>query len=217
MQLRRFFLLTVGAILLAAFAASRAEADGLPKHAAAPPVKLLYRCENNYSDDELAAIIANGDDGYEPDDCPLLAHTLTGPMLLNFCQPGDEDWIKFQARANVIYQIRAEPPSNYPTEPRLALFDTDGSTLLAQNDHSFNNDAEIWWWNSSAERTVYVRAIELGGRHDCGNSAYTLTLHSFADNPYPPATPPPTSTPTPTPTLTPPPTDTPTATPTPGG
>ncbi|MBI3536052.1 MAG: hypothetical protein HY070_00585, partial [Chloroflexi bacterium] len=39
------------------------------------------RCANDYSDDELADLIAQGEDGYEPDDCPLLANPLTGPML----------------------------------------------------------------------------------------------------------------------------------------
>lgn len=183
--------------------------------------KLLHRCENNYSDDELADTIANGEDGYEPDDCPLLAHTLTGPMLLNFCQPGDEDWVKFKAKANNLYQIRAEPQWNYPTEPHLELFEGDGGTLIAQNDQSFGNTAEIWWWNAGTEQIVYVRATELRGRHDCGNGASTLTLHTFTENPYPPATVQPTSTLTPTPTspstVTPLPTETPSATPTPDG
>jgi hypothetical protein len=142
---------------------------------------LLRRCENNYDDDEIAAIIANGDDGYEPDDCPLLAHTLTGPMGLNFCQPGDEDWVLFHARANVVYQIRAATNSNYPTEPHLDLLERDGGSLLAANDHSFGNNAEIWWWNGGGDRIVYIRATEVAGRHDCGNSAYTLTLHAYPD------------------------------------
>lgn len=167
----------------------------------------LHRCANDYEDQEIADMQANGEDGYEPDDCPLLAHTLTGPMGFNFCQPGDEDWAKFKARANMLYQIRAEPSWNYPTEPHLELFD-DG-TLIAQNDHYFGNDAEVWWWNAGAERMVYIRITELRGRADCGNSAYTLSLHAFADNPYPQAmatstdTVVPTQTPTATPTVTP--------------
>jgi hypothetical protein len=159
----------------------------------------LRRCENNYDDDELAAMREDGEDAYEPDDCPLLAHVLTGPMLLNFCQPGDADWVKFKAEPNLLYQLRASPPWNYPTEPRLELY-VDG-VLVAANDHYFDRDAEIWWWNSFATRMVDVRIFEFAGRHDCGNSAYTLTLNSFSDNPYP-TTPVPTSTPTPTATLT---------------
>ena len=174
----RFFFLAIPVLALFAFAANSAAADtASTPHAAAD--HSLRRCENNYDDDELAAIIANGDDGYEPDDCQLLAHTLTGPMGLNFCLPGDEDWVLFHAKAYAVYQIRAETNSNYPTEPHLDLLEADGSTLLAANDHSFGNDAEIWWWNSGGDRSVYVRATELSGRHDCGNSAYTLSLHVY--------------------------------------
>lgn len=190
---------------------------------------LLRRCENNYDDEELADMQSNGEDGYEPDDCPLLAHVLTGPMLLNFCQPGDEDWVKFKAKLDTVYQIRAEPPWNYPTEPHLDLYADD--ILTAQNDHYFNNNAEIWWWNTGGERWVYLRATEVGGRHDCGNSAYTLTLHAFQGNSFAPAPATPTMIPTPmaiftptttltetiTPTIIPTETLTPTVTPTPGG
>jgi hypothetical protein len=202
MKLRWFFFLGVATILLAAITANRAEADTATRNPPWAPAKLLRRCEKNYTDDEIADMVANGEDGYEPDDCPFLAHVLTGPMLLNFCQPGDEDWIIFMARANMIYQIRAEPQSNYPTEPHLDLFEGDGRSLIAQNDHYFGNNAEVWWWNTNAERFIYIRATELRGRHDCGNSAYTLSLHSFTENPYPQATVQPSSTPALTPTIT---------------
>lgn len=162
--------------------------------------RMLYRCDTNYSDEELAAIQENGDDGYEPDDCPLLAHVITGPMLLNFCQPGDEDWVKFKAEPNTIYQLRAEPPSNYPTEPHLELY--IDNNLVAQNDHYFNSNAEIWWWNSDTERFIYARVTELRGRHDCGNSSYTLSLHAFPGNSYTPPASTPTLIPSPTLTLT---------------
>jgi hypothetical protein len=181
MKLRLLFWLGIAALGVLAFSAGGAEARTTSTPPRPAVAHLLRRCENNYDDDELAAIIANGDDGYEPDDCQLLAHTLTGPMGLNFCQPGDEDWVLFRAKANVVYQIRAETNSNYPTEPHLDLLEADGSTLVAANDHSFGNDAEIWWWNSGGDRTVYLRATEVAGRYDCGNSAYTLTLHAYPD------------------------------------
>ncbi len=142
---------------------------------------LLRRCEQNYDEEEIAEMQANGEDGYEPDDCPLLAASLTGPMLHNFCQLGDEDWVKFTVQPGVIYQIKAEAPLNYPTEPHLELF--DNGAVIAQNDHYFGNDAEIWWWNDGPGRTVYVRATELRGRAECGNSEYTLSLHAFTDKP----------------------------------
>jgi hypothetical protein len=202
MKLRWLALFALISILfeLTAFGVSANSTD----HTASTAPKLLRRCENNYDDEELQAIIDNGDDGYEPDDCPLLAHTLTGPMLLNFCLPGDEDWIKFKAQPNLLYQLRAAPQGNYPTEPKIELY-VDG-VLTAQNDHYFGNNAEVWWWNSAEPRIVYARIYEIAGRHDCGNSAYTLTLQAFQDNPYPPTATPTliiTATSTITPTATP--------------
>jgi len=180
MKTRLFIWLSLVALLAIALTAPGAAANATTMTAQAAP-ELLRRCANDYSQEEIDAMLANGEDGYEPDDCALLAPTLTGPMLRNFCQLDDEDWVKFTARANTIYQIRAAAPSNYPTEPRLDLID-DGN-VVAQNDQYFGNDAEIWWWNIGAERTVYVRVTELRGRADCGNSEYTLSLKAFKDKP----------------------------------
>lgn len=212
MRVRWFIMLGVITMSFFALTATLASANTIHTPAQSPS-DLLRRCENNYDDEELAAMQENGEDGYEPDDCPLLAHVLTGPMLLNFCQGGDEDWVRFKAKSDTVYQIRAEPPWNYPTEPHLDLYADE--VLTAQNDHYFNNNAEVWWWNTGSERWVYVRATELGGRHDCGNSAYTLTLHAFQGSSFAPVPATPTLTFTPTPIFTD--TLTPTVTPTPGG
>jgi hypothetical protein len=178
----RWLGLVVGILFLLTLTALSVSANSIQPTQSQVPSS-LRRCENNYDDDELQEIRDNGDDAYEPDDCPMLAHVLTGPMLLNFCLPGDEDWIKFNAQPKLLYQIRAAAPWNYPTEPRIELY-VDGM-LVAANDHYFNNEAEVWWWNSATARVVYLRIFEFAGRHDCGNSAYTLTLNSFNDNPYP--------------------------------
>ena len=205
MKLRWWLGLSVTAFLLAivAFTVTNVSADLSAPNSQTATAKLLRRCETNYDDDEIQAMRDDGEDLYEPDDCPLLAHVLTGPMALNFCQGGDEDWVKFRARGGLIYQIRAEPRWNYPTEPHLDLYDV-GMNLIKQNDHYFDRNAEIWWWNNGGDQWVYVRATELRGRHDCGNDSYTLTLDAFTENPYPatPVTPIITATMTPTATVT---------------
>jgi hypothetical protein len=171
MKVRWFVLFGIISTIFILLSTTSASAN--TTHTTTPTISpQLRRCENNYDDEELADMQTNGEDGYEPDDCPLLAHVLTGPMLLNFCQLDDQDWVKFKAKPDTVYQIRAEPPWNYPTEPHLDLFLDD--VLTAQNNHYFNNNAEIWWWNTGNERWVYVRATELRGRHDCGNNARVL-------------------------------------------
>ncbi|HEX9076611.1 MAG TPA: hypothetical protein VF932_12575, partial [Anaerolineae bacterium] len=166
MKVRWIVGLVAAALLFAVLAATTVTANPASPFSSPASGPRLHRCANDYEDQEIADMQANGEDGYEPDDCPLLAHTLTGPMGLNFCQPGDEDWARFKARANMLYQIRAEPSWNYPTEPHLELYD-DGS-LIAQNDHYFANNAEVWWWNAGAERMIYIRVTEVRGRADCG-------------------------------------------------
>jgi hypothetical protein len=185
MKTRLVLLFSVAVLSILAIGVTAAAAKTKPTAGAQAPLLMLYRCATDYSDDELATIQANNEDGYEPDDCPLLAHKLTGPERHTFCQPGDEDWDKIQAKQNLIYQITAAPQPNYPTEPHLDLYEEDG-TLIKQNDHYFGNNAEIWWWNTGPDRTVYIRATEARGRADCGNTVYTLSVHSFTENPYPP-------------------------------
>lgn len=170
-----------GAVTILVVACSAAVAAAHPGGTGSFAPASLRRCEDNYSQEEIDALIASGEDGYEPDDCAPLAPTLTGPMLHNFCQPGDEDWVKFIAKPNVIYQIKAESPANYPTQPHLDLL--DGGSVIAQNDHYSGSAAEIWWWNAEAERTMYVRVTEMHARADCGNDEYTLSVKAFKDKP----------------------------------
>ncbi|MBI3913648.1 MAG: hypothetical protein HY327_05615 [Chloroflexi bacterium] len=139
------------------------------------------RCANDYSDEEIIAI-RDAEDGYEPDDCMMLASPLTGPELHFFCASDDEDWAKFTAQPNLIYEISATPRFNYPTAPRLELIEADGARI-AQNDHYFGNDAAIWFWDAGAARTVYLRVTEMNYRAECGNDEYTLRLRVFYEKP----------------------------------
>ena len=121
------------------------------------------------------------EDAYEPDDSPERAHTITTPQWHNFCTPTDQDWVKFTARGGWVYHIKADTPSNFPTEPRIELY-VNGN-LVAANDHYFGNIAEIWWWNNSGDQTAYVRVTELRGRAEGGNSQYTISVEEFKDKP----------------------------------
>ncbi len=116
------------------------------------------------------------EDGYEPDNDFSQAHTITAAELHNFCGPKEEDWVKFQAAAGQTYHIKADPPSNFQTEPHLELY--NNWKVVAQNDHYFGNIAEIWWFNNGADTTAYVRVTELKGRADCGSSTYTLSVQA---------------------------------------
>ncbi|MBI4790978.1 MAG: hypothetical protein HY782_28445 [Chloroflexi bacterium] len=181
MKLRVRLVLGAIAILFSSFPIRGVTASSVQPPASSDAASPIRRCANDYAEEEIAEMVANGEDSYEPDDCLLLAHPLTGPMLFNFCQLGDEDWAKFPVRSGVIYQINTTTPSNYPTEPKLELYD-DGR-LIALNDHYFGKDAELWFWNDGPDRTLHVRASELRGRAECGNSEYTLWLKAYGERP----------------------------------
>lgn len=115
-------------------------------------------------------------DGYEPDDIKANASSTTGPEGHTFYSEKhgwDQDWSKVTALANWTYQIRAR--SNQPfdiTHPVLRLYDTDGN-LLAENEmDKWGRGAEIWWWNSGAEQTIYIQITEKNGNYGCRH--YTL-------------------------------------------
>ncbi len=177
----RWLGLVLVSLVVSAGVAERVAAQSpILTHPRAPTLD-TRRCASDYSEEEIVAIRA-GEDGYEPDDCMLLANLLTGPQLHFFCAPADEDWAKFVARSGIIYQITAAPRANYATQPRLELMEADRAPI-AQNDHFFENDAGIWWWNDGGERVVYVRVAEIANRAECGNDEYTLTLRAFTEKP----------------------------------
>ena len=105
-----------------------------------------------------------------------MAHSITGKELHNFCGAKEEDWGRFTATAGQTYHIKADPPSNFPTEPHLELY-VNGNRV-AQNDHYFGNIAEIWWWNNGPDTVAHVRVTEVKGRADCGSSTYTLSVEA---------------------------------------
>ncbi len=177
----RWAILPIVFVVAAFLSTAHVAAGPIAQRQSSAPAAIAHRCEKDYDQPELDALIADGEDGYEPDDCPLLSHTLTGPEKHNFCLPGDEDWVRFKAKPNLIYEIATSSPENYPTEPHLELIE-DG-VVIDQNDHYFGNNAAIWLWNGETERTLYVRVIELAGRAECGNNEYTLSLHSFTERP----------------------------------
>lgn len=69
-------------------------------------------------------------DGYENDDVKQRASSITGPEGRTFFSERhgwDQDWGKFNAKANWTYQIRARSPQPLDiTHPILRLYDADG-------------------------------------------------------------------------------------------
>lgn len=126
----------------------------------------------------IGLVVQSCIDGYEEDNSKTTANSLTGPEAHTFYSQKrgwDQDWSKFTAKANWIYQIRAR--SNQPfgiTHPLMRVYDENGR-LLAENDmDKWGHGAEVWWWNSGVQATVYIQMTEKDGQYGCRH--YTLTL-----------------------------------------
>ena len=103
-------------------------------------------------------------DIYEPDD------DFTQAKLFNvgtrqahqFCDDVT-DWVKFTARSNTVYTMTTDSWGQR-ADTFLALFDTDGQTLLATND---NYEVTIYSsriaWKAPADGTYYVRITNQNG------------------------------------------------------
>lgn len=121
-------------------------------------------------------------DGYEPNDQPSAASSLTGPEAHTFYSEKkgwDQDWATFDADATWTYQVKAR--SGQPLallQPTLKLFDRNGNLLAENQLDRWGRGAEIWWWNAESNQTVSILVEEATGRAGCLH--YELTLQPYS-------------------------------------
>ncbi len=137
-------------------------------------------------------------DGYEPDDGYERASPLSTDgtsQLHNFTPAGDEDWVKFSATAGdyALQTSNLEPGCDTIME----LYDTDGTTLLAESDDfAFGLGSRILY-TIPAAGTYYARVRNYHPSRFGTNMQYELL--AVKGTPPPAPTPPPLATPTPPP------------------
>lgn len=136
------------------------------------------------------------EDAYEPDNSITEAKTITGPEERRFFKSSgkedkypwgpeniDQDWVKFEAKADWVYQIRAARIGHFSScDPYLRLYDSEGN-LLAENDNYWGKDAEIWWWNQGPGQILYVQATEANDKADC-NLFYELSVTPWSPDEF---------------------------------
>lgn len=121
-------------------------------------------------------------DGYEPDDTASNVGTMTGPERHTFyseTEGWDQDWTKFEAKANWTYQIKAR--SSQPlsiTQPVLRLYDASGMLIAENKLDKWGRGAELWWWNAGDDQAMYIQATEASGYYGCRH--YTLMLYPWS-------------------------------------
>jgi hypothetical protein len=102
-------------------------------------------------------------DAYEPDDTFSQARVIVlndeTPQHHNFHKAADQDWVKFYGMAGETYTVKAADPGER-CDIVLALYDSDGKTLLKSRDDGKEGQNEILEWICAKNSVLYVKASQ---------------------------------------------------------
>ncbi|MCD6360850.1 MAG: DVUA0089 family protein, partial [Armatimonadetes bacterium] len=119
----------------------------------------------------LTAALADVD-SYEPDNSPLVASPITGdgtPQTHTIDPEGDRDWVKFDAQAGDRAEIETTPTASDPVRDTVIyLYDTDGETLLREDDDGGEALYSRLTYVLPAAGTYYVKVTSYQGNYAGG-------------------------------------------------
>jgi hypothetical protein len=130
------------------------------------------------------------EDAYEPDGVPENASLILindpNPQHHSFCPQGDADWVRFYARAGKEYTIQT---SNLGpgVDTFMFLFDSDMTTILAQNDDGGNGLASRIDFFPQRDGWYYAQ-VKNAGDLGAPYMTYDLSLSVVPGVPQPPGT-----------------------------
>jgi hypothetical protein len=99
----------------------------------------------------------------------------------NFDQPGDQDWIKFSARAGETYTLSTFDLGT-STDTYLYLYKADGSTLLASNDDYAGSLASQVEWTAPAAGKYYALVRHWNPNAGGCGTGYSFAIFTVIDN-----------------------------------
>jgi hypothetical protein len=129
-------------------------------------------------------------DYWEPDNEPAQASTITvgapGAQTGHTIHvPGDVDWIRFTAQPGRYYRIETydlqDDPGNlnpdyHGMDTVLTLFDSDGATMLDEDDNSGEGRGSLVELFNDVQRTLYLRVAHRDGTPAVGTGTYSLRV-----------------------------------------
>jgi hypothetical protein len=131
---------------------------------------LSFTTETRWDDFLVAYLeLANAcePDVYEPDNDPSSATPIgigDEPQQHGFCPETDAaDWVSFETQGGQTYEIATLELEPY-CDTVIKLYDTDGQTVLVQDDDGGEEFASRIEWTSPASATYYVEVVEYFGR-----------------------------------------------------
>jgi hypothetical protein len=135
---------------------------------------------NNVWNSPIPITITGGttcsDDAYEADDSAGTAKTIAlgESQQHNHCN-GTSDMMKFSATASTVYSIISQKVGN-KASPKLSLYGTDGTTLLASSSTSWSVYSRMTW-TAPAAGNYYIKVAPYSGMQSAGaNTDYRITL-----------------------------------------
>jgi hypothetical protein len=118
-------------------------------------------------------------DDYESDDSYIEASDIStdgSPQTHWFHEAGDEDWVSFPAEEGTQYVINTSNLGS-ASDTYIYLYDTDGETIIDENDDYIGVDSRIEWiCNESGTYYVMVRHFDSGAY--CLNTSYDIHVYS---------------------------------------
>jgi len=127
-----------------------------------------------------------GGDAYEPDDTCTQAQPIPtdGSVQVHTFNPGDKDWVSFQAATGVEYLIEAHTPLESWADVVLELYDACGNLPDENQDYSFSPNVRLRF-QAHSDGPFYLRL----SNHDPGvggaDISYELSVRALADTAMP--------------------------------
>lgn len=149
---------------------AQTDSDGL--------VKEVNKQNNIYASG--TAICTASPDSFESDDSFAAATPISvgESQTHNFNIAGDQDWIKFDAKAGETYQLSTKTLDTF-SDTYLYLYNTDGTTLLASNDDINSSLASQINWTAPKTGTYYAVVKSWNPNAGGCGSGYTIQLRQF--------------------------------------
>ena len=154
-------------------------------------------CGNGYQVAVETALCDVAEDAYEPDNHFTTAAwrpTEGQPITRSFETTADKDWISFDAVAGRTYTITTSHLGG-AVDTVLQLYDTDGKTLIDENDdYLADSDASQIVWTAAQNGKYFARITHFDPTYDpaaalvCGNDYRVAVATPFCDlsDPYEP-------------------------------
>ena len=128
-------------------------------------------------------------DAYEQDNTAGAANTITvngSAQTHNFHVAGDNDWVKFTAVADNVYTISTSNLGS-TSDTYLYLYDTNGSTILREDDDSGGGLASRIVWTATGNGTYYARVRHYSASASGSTTNYNLGVTGISGSGTPDA------------------------------